>query len=257
MMNLENSVTVITGGSSGLGEATVRKFHSMGAKVAIFDMNVEAGEALARELGEDVIYQQVDVTGEESVKAAISATLAAFGAIDICCNFAGIGAAMRTLGKDGPHRLDYFQMVVNVNLVGTFNVLRLVAVEMAKNKPYNEHGGRGVIINTASVAALEGQIGQVAYSASKGGVVSMTLTAARDLARDGIRVNTIVPGMISTPMMESATEETKKSLQESVLNPKRFGRPEEVAHLATFLVENDYVNGECVRIDGGIRMQPR
>ena len=263
-MELKDKVAVITGGASGLGRATVKRFVAAGAKCAIFDMNEEKGNALAAELGENVIFQQVNVADEESVKAGIQATLDAFGAININCNFAGIGNAIRTMGKNGPFPLDAFQMVINVNLVGTFNVLRLCAEQMANNEPEGKDGNRGVIINTASVAAYEGQIGQAAYSASKGGVVGMTLPIARDLSVMGVRVNTIVPGLIATPLMMGGAEELTpeiweflKPLGEQVLYPKRLGDPDEIAHTAQYIVENDYVNGECIRMDGGIRMQPK
>ena len=263
-MEIKDKVAVVTGGASGLGRATVKRLVAAGGKCAIFDMNEEKGNALAAELGENVIFCKVNVTDEESVAAGIAATMDAFGAIHIDCNFAGIGNAIRTMGKNGPFPLDAFQMVINVNLIGTFNVLRLCAEQMAKNEPFNKDGGRGCIINTASVAAYEGQIGQAAYSASKGGVVGMTLPVARDLAVLGIRVNTIVPGLIATPLMMGGAEELTpeiweflKPLGEQVLFPKRLGDPDEIAHLAQTLVENDYMNGECIRMDGGIRMQPK
>ncbi len=263
-MDLKDKVAVVTGGASGLGRATVKRFVAAGAKCAIFDMNEEKGNALVADLGDSVIFQHVNVADEESVKAGIQATLDAFGAIHINCNFAGIGNAVRTMGKNGPFPLDAFQMVINVNLVGTFNVLRLCAEQMGKNEPFNDDGGRGVIINTASVAAYEGQIGQAAYSASKGGVVGMTLPIARDLAVMGIRVNTIVPGLIATPLMMGGAEELTpeiweflKPLGSQVLFPQRLGDPDEIAHTAQYIVENDYVNGECIRMDGGIRMQPK
>jgi NAD(P)-dependent dehydrogenase (short-subunit alcohol dehydrogenase family) len=263
-MELKDRVAVVTGGASGLGRATVKRFVAKGAKCAIFDMNEEKGNALVGELGDSVIFQQVNVADEESVKAGIAATMDAFGAIHINCNFAGIGNAVRTMGKNGPFPLDAFQMVINVNLVGTFNVLRLCAEQMGKNEALTPDEGRGVIINTASVAAYEGQIGQAAYSASKGGVVGMTLPIARDLAVMGIRVNTIVPGLIATPLMMGGAEELTpeiweflKPLGSQVLYPNRLGDPDEIAGLAEFMVENDYINGECVRLDGGIRMQPK
>jgi len=263
-MEIKDKVAVVTGGASGLGRATVKRLVAAGGKCAIFDMNEEKGNLLAAELGENVIFCKVNVTDEESVAAGIAATMDAFGAIHIDCNFAGIGNAIRTMGKNGPFPLDAFQMVINVNLIGTFNVLRLCAEQMAKNEPFNKDGGRGCIINTASVAAYEGQIGQAAYSASKGGVVGMTLPVARDLAVLGIRVNTIVPGLIATPLMMGGAEELTpeiweflKPLGEQVLFPKRLGDPDEIAHLAQTLVENDYMNGECIRMDGGIRMQPK
>jgi len=263
-MDLKDKVAVVTGGASGLGRATVKRFVANGAKCAIFDMNEEKGNALVSELGDSVIFCNVNVTSEESVQAGIAATMDAFGAIHICGNFAGTGNAIRTMGKKGPFPLDAFNMIIQINLVGTFNVLRLCAEKMADNAPLNDDGGRGVIINTASVAAYEGQIGQAAYSASKGGVVGMTLPVARDLAVLGIRVNTIVPGLIATPLMMGGAEEMTpeiaefiKPLSDQVLFPKRLGNADEIAQLAQQLVENDYINGECIRMDGGIRMQPK
>ncbi|MCY1360986.1 putative oxidoreductase [compost metagenome] len=187
----------------------------------------------------------------------MNSVVEAFGAIHVCCNFAGIANAIKTLSKEGAFPLADFQKVIDVNLVGTFNVLRLAAMEMAKNEPELGKGDRGVIINTASIAAYEGQMGQAAYSASKGGVVSMTLPIARDLSRYAIRVNTIVPGLIHTPMFDSLPEEAVRALSASPLYPQRLGHPEEVAHLAQFIVENDYMNGECIRLDAGIRLQPK
>ncbi len=256
-MDINDKVAIITGGASGLGEATVRRFARLGAKISIFDMNDDRGNAIAGELGDDVVFHRVDVTDEASVQGAIDATVEAFGGVHICCNYAGLGNAIRTVGKDGPFPLDAFRFVINVNLIGTFNVLRLAAAQMARQEPVTEDGGRGVIINTASVAAYEGQIGQAAYSASKGGVVGMTLPIARDLSSLGIRVNTIVPGLIHTPLFDALPEPAYKSLEAQVLYPKRLGRPEEIAHLAQYITENDYTNGECIRMDGGIRMQPR
>ncbi len=263
-MEVKDKVAVVTGGASGLGRAAVKRFAANGGKVAIFDRNEEKGNALAQELGDAVIFCQVNVTDEESVAAGIAATLAAFGAIHINCNFAGIGNAKRTMGRNGPFPLADFQLIIQVNLVGTFNVLRLCAEQMAKNDVLNADGARGVIINTASVAAYEGQIGQAAYSASKGGIVGLTLPVARDLAVLGIRVNTIVPGLIATPLMMGGAEEMTPEVAErlqplssQVLYPKRLGRADEIAHLAQSIIENDYINGECIRMDGGIRMQPK
>ncbi|NIB39304.1 3-hydroxyacyl-CoA dehydrogenase [Pseudomaricurvus alkylphenolicus] len=256
-MDINHKVAVITGGASGLGEATVRRFVANGAKVAIFDMNEERGQAIAAELGDAVIYQNVNVTDEASVKAGIDATLAAFGAIHICSNYAGVADAAKTIGKKGAFPLDLFNKVIGINLVGSFNVLRLVAEVMSQQEPINEDGGRGVIINTASVAAFEGQMGQAAYSASKGGIVGMTLPVARDLAAYGIRVNTIAPGLIHTPMCDSLPEETVAALSANVPYPSRLGKPDEIAKLAQSIVENDYLNGETIRCDGAIRMQPR
>ncbi len=256
-MELQNKVAVITGGASGLGEATVRRFVAGGVKVSIFDMNAERGEALVAELGDAVIYQNVNVTDEASVKAGVDATVAAFGAIHICSNYAGVADAAKTLGRKGAFPLDIFNKVISINLVGSFNVLRLVAEVMAQQDPINDEGGRGVIINTASVAAFEGQMGQAAYSASKGGIVGMTLPIARDLAAYGIRVNTIAPGLVHTPMVDSLPEETVTALGANVPYPPRLGRPDEIARLAQSIVENDYLNGETIRCDGAIRMQPK
>src|SRR5699024_1586426 len=254
-MKLDQSVAVITGGASGLGVATVKRFAAAGAKVAILDFNQDAGEAVAAELGDNALFVQTNVADEASVANAINKTMEAFGAIHICVNYAGIGNAAKTLGRKGPFPLEDFNRVIQVNLVGTFNVLRLAAEQMAKNELVD--GERGVIINTASVAAYEGQIGQAAYSASKSGVVGMTLPIARDLAEYGIRVNTIAPGLIHTPMFDSLGEKVITALSATVLNPQRLGESEEIAHTAQFIVENAYVNGETIRVDGGIRMPPR
>lgn len=254
-MKIANSIAVITGGASGLGRATVEKFVAEGAKVAIFDFNEEAGQALANELGDAAIFLKVNVADENSVQEAIHQTIAHFGALHICINYAGIANGAKILGKHGVFPLAEFNKVLQVNLVGTFNVLRFAAEQMAKNEAVD--GERGVIINTASIAAFEGQVGQAAYSASKAGVVGMTLPVARDLAPYGIRVNTIAPGLIHTPMFDSLPSNVTDALAASVLNPQRLGRPEEIAHAAAFIVENAYINGECIRVDGGIRMQPR
>lgn len=257
-MDIQGKVAVVTGGASGLGEATVRAYVEKGAKVAIFDMNTERGDALVAELGADKLaFFKVNVADEESVQTAINGVMEKFGAIHICNNYAGIGSAIKTLSKNGPFPLAEYTKIINVNLVGTFNVARLAAEQIAKNEPYDGANARGVIINTASVAAYEGQVGQLAYSASKGGVVGMTLPMARDLASYGIRVNTIVPGLIHTPLFESLPEAAYQSLEKSVVNPQRLGRPEEIGHLSVFIAENEYMNGECIRLDGAIRMQPR
>lgn len=257
-MKINDKVAIITGGASGLGEATARHFHSLGARVAIIDRDDERGERIAGELGQDrAIFYNVDVTDGTSVSQAVDNVVERWGHLHICCNYAGIAPAMKTIGRDGPADLDKFSQVININLVGTFNVSRLAAFAMSKNEPLNDDGGRGVIINTASVAAFEGQVGQAAYSASKGGVVSMTLTMARDLARNGIRVNAIAPGLIHTPMFDAFPQEVYDSLSGQPLFPVRLGKPHEVAQLAQQLVENDYLNGACIRLDAGIRMQPR
>ena len=256
-MEIAGKVAVITGGASGLGEGTVRRLARMGAKVAIFDMNESRGNEVAAELGENVRFHNVNVTSEESVQAAIAAVMAKRAALHICCNYAGIGNAIKTLGKQGAFPLAEFNKVIQINLVGTFNMLRLAAEQMAKNEPVNRDGGRGVIINTASVAAYEGQIGQAAYSASKGGVVGMTLPIARDLASYGIRVNTIVPGLINTPLFQGAARARRQGAGPAGAVPAAPREPDEIAHLAVAIIENDYINGECIRMDGGIRMPPR
>lgn len=257
-MNLQDKVAVITGGASGLGEATVRRFASQGVKCAIFDLNDERGTALAEELGNSVAYFNVDVTNEQSVESAVNQAVEQFGALHINCNYAGIGHAEKTVGKEHkPHALDSYKRVIDINLIGTFNVLRLCAAQMSKQEPLDEDGNRGVILNTASVAGQEGQIGQAAYAATKGAVIGSTICLARDLSQYGIRVNTIVPGLIHTQLFDALPENVYQSLEASVLNPQRLGKPDEIAHLAQYLVENDYMNGECVRMDGGIRMQAR
>ncbi|MCG8441024.1 MAG: SDR family oxidoreductase [Caulobacterales bacterium] len=256
-MEISAKTAIITGGASGLGEGTARRLARLGARVAIFDVNDDRGQALAAELGDGALYARVDVTDEANVAAAIGEVETRFSPLHICLNFAGIGSASKTYGKDGPHELAAFRKIIDVNLIGTFNVLRLAASSMAKNDPVTEDGQRGVIINTASIAAYEGQVGQVAYSASKGGVVGMTLPIARDLAPLGIRCNTIVPGLIHTPMFNALPPDVFDSLAKSVLNPRRLGTADEIARTAQYTIENDYVNGECIRVDGGIRMQPR
>ncbi len=257
-MKISGKIAIVTGGASGLGEATVRAYVDKGAKVAVFDQDIAGGTKLVDELGSDkVCFYKVDVTDEASVCGAISEVMEKYGTLHICNNYAGIGVAMKTLGKEGPHTMELYKKVVEVNLLGAFNVARLAAEQMVKNVPVDEYGGRGVIINTASIAAFEGQVGQVAYSSTKGGIVAMTLPMARDLASSGIRVNTIAPGLIHTPLFDSFPEKVFKSLEASVVNPKRLGKPDEVAHLSVFIVENDYMNGECIRLDGAIRMQPR
>ena len=256
-MDIHNKVAIVTGGASGLGEATVRRLQHLGARVSIFDLNQERGQALMEELGPNILYQTVDVTDEASVQNAITSTKETFGDIHICCNFAGISLPRRTVNKEGPHPLDLFKQVIDVNLVGAFNVLRLVAAEMANNTPIDSDGARGVVINTASVAAYEGQVGQASYTASKAGIVGMTLPIARDLSIFGVRCNTLVPGTMMTPMMQLAPESLLTSLKEDILFPKRLGKPEEIASLAMFMIENDYLNGECIRLDGGVRLKAK
>ncbi|MGB3457057.1 MAG: SDR family NAD(P)-dependent oxidoreductase [Litorimonas sp.] len=258
-MDLKGKTALVTGGASGLGEATVRRYVNHGANCAILDMNDERGEALAAELGGAVRYFNGNVTDEAGVASIIEQTVDAFGAVHICNNFAGIGSAHKTYDKkkDAPHPLDTFKTVLDVNLVGTFIVARLCAQQMAGQDPVTEDGQRGVIINTASVAGYEGQIGQVAYSASKGGVIGMTIVIARDLAQVGVRANTIVPGLIHTPLFDTLPEHIFQALENTVLYPNRLGKPDEIAMLSQQIVENDYINGECIRMDGGIRMTPR
>ena len=256
-MELKGKTALITGGASGLGEATVRRFVENGANVVIMDLNQARGEELVAELGASVRYCQVNVVDEAQVQAAVDTAVSEFGGVHIACNFAGIGNAHKTVGKEGPFPLDAFKKVIDINLIGTFNVTRLAAFQMSKQDPVTEDGQRGVIMNTASIAAYEGQIGQVAYSASKGGVVGMMLPIARDLAKLGIRCNTIVPGLIHTPMFSQLPPEAIESLTSGTLNPRRLGVPDEIAKTAQFMVENDYVNGETIRVDSGMRMQPR
>jgi len=254
-MELQGSVALVTGGASGLGEGVVRRFVAQGAQVVIVDRNDERGAALAAELGGAVRFVKADVSSEEDMQAAVTAALE-LGALRVAVSCAGIGLAMKTLGKEGAHALHLFELVIKVNLVGTFNTLRLAAAAMSQNEP-NSGGERGVIINTASVAAFDGQIGQAAYSASKGGVVGMTLPIARDLARDGIRVLTIAPGLFDTPLLAGLPEAARQSLGQQVPFPSRLGQPAEYAHLAQAIVENPMLNGEVIRLDGAIRMAPR
>ena len=256
-MDIRDKVAVITGGASGLGRATAETIVANGGKVALLDLNGELAAQSAAELGNDAHAFTVNVSDSQSAVDAVDGVLERFGAIHINVNCAGIGAAGRTLGRDGPLSLDAFNFVIQVNLVGTFNTLRLCAQRMATNEPQNEDGERGVIINTASVAAYDGQIGQAGYSASKGGVVGMTLPIARDLSRSGIRVCTIAPGIFETPMMSGASDKVRLPLIEMVQFPKRLGDAPEYALLAKQIVENPYLNGETIRLDAGIRMQPK
>ncbi|ROS44483.1 3-hydroxyacyl-CoA dehydrogenase [Amycolatopsis thermoflava] len=253
-MEVGNAVALVTGGASGLGLATVRELHGTGAKVVIVDLPSSQGEAVAKELGDGVVFAAADVTDEAQVSAALDAA-EALGTLRIAVNCAGIGNAHKTVGKQGPFPLDGFVKVINVNLVGTFNVIRLAAERIAKTEPVGEE--RGVIVNTASVAAFDGQIGQAAYSASKGGIVGMTLPIARDLASLLIRVVTIAPGLFHTPLFATLPEEAIASLGAQVPHPSRLGDPTEFAALARHIVENPMLNGETIRLDGAIRMAPR
>ncbi|KGM45100.1 3-hydroxyacyl-CoA dehydrogenase [Neobacillus niacini] len=256
-MNLQDKVAVVTGGASGLGLATVTRLVEKGAKVVIFDLNEAKAKEAVDQLGENVQYALVNVADEESVQKGINQTIDAFGAIHICVNCAGVGTPGKTIGKKGVLPLEDFNKVVGINLIGTFNVLRLAANEMKNNEPLTESGERGVIINTASVAAFDGQMGQAAYGASKAGVAGMTLPVSRDLSGFGIRVNTIAPGLFMTPMANTLPEKVIEKLASSVEFPKRLGHPSEYAELATFMMEHEYLNGEVIRLDGGIRMSPR
>ena len=253
-MEFQNVAAIVTGGASGLGEGAARALAAAGCKVAILDLQKEQGEAVAKEIGG--VFVHCDVSSADSAEAALAKAREAHGPCGIAVNCAGIAPAAKILGREGVMPLENFSKVVQVNLVGTFNILRLAAADMAQREP-NADGERGVIINTASVAAYEGQIGQAAYSASKGGVVSLTLQSARELAREGIRVNTIAPGLFMTPMMAGMPEEVQDSLAATLPFPKRLGMPEEYAHLALTMITNGYFNGEDVRLDGAIRMAPR
>lgn len=256
-MDLGNKVAVISGGASGLGRATAKMVIEQGGSVAIFDLNAELGSQTAAELGGNARSYKVDVADEDSVQDAVNGVMTDFGAIHVNVNCAGIGAAARTLGRDAPMPLAYFNAIVRINLIGTFNTLRLCAWEMQKNEPANEDGERGAIVNTASVAAFDGQIGQAGYSASKAGVVGMTLPIARDLSRSGIRLCTIAPGIFETPMMAGAPDRVRDPLIDMVQFPKRLGEAAEYALLARQIIENPYLNGETIRLDAAIRMAPK
>jgi NAD(P)-dependent dehydrogenase (short-subunit alcohol dehydrogenase family) len=259
-MNCQNSVALVTGGASGLGEATVRMLAGQGAKVVVIDLNEERGTALEQELTGQVTFVKTNVAEDADVQKAIDTALTNYGGLHIAVNCAGIAEARKTVGKVdgeyGPHSLAAFEKTIRVNLIGTFNVIRLAAFAMEKNTP-NEEGERGVIINTASVAAYDGQIGQAAYSASKGGIVGMTLPIARDLSRSGIRVMTIAPGLFETPLLAALPEEARISLGQQVPFPSRLGRPHEYAALVRSILENTMLNGEVIRLDGSIRMGPK
>jgi 3-hydroxyacyl-CoA dehydrogenase / 3-hydroxy-2-methylbutyryl-CoA dehydrogenase len=255
-MQIKGSGALVSGGASGLGEATVRALHAGGAPVVIADLNEERGQALAAELGSGAEFVRADVSDPDAVQAAVATAAALPGGlrISVCC--AGIGWAERVAGKRGPHQLEPFQTVINVNLIGTFNVLRLAAASMLADQP-TASGERGVCINTASIAAFDGQIGQISYSASKAAIVGMTLPAARDLASAGIRVCTIAPGTFDTPLLGALPEQARKALGEAIPFPSRLGRPDEFAALAAHIVENEMLNGEVIRLDGAMRMPPR
>jgi NAD(P)-dependent dehydrogenase (short-subunit alcohol dehydrogenase family) len=255
-MKISGRAFVVTGGASGLGAGTARMLVERGAAVVIADLDRARGEALAAELGDRARFVETEVSSETGGGAAIQAAVATFGGLRGLVNCAGIAVGERVLGKESPHRLDAFASVISVNLVGTFNMIRLAAEAMSRGEP-DEDGERGVIVNTASVAAFEGQIGQAAYSASKGGIVAMTLPIARELARWGIRVMTIAPGVFETPMLLGMPQEVQDALGRMVPFPPRLGRPSEFAALVRHIVENPMLNGEVIRLDGAIRMQPK
>ncbi len=254
---MENKISaLITGGASGLGEATVREIIKNGGNVSIMDSQEKKAKVLINELGDSCSFFKTDVTNEESVNEAIKASIDKHKHINLLVNCAGIGIANKVIGKEKLHDTNIFQKVINVNLIGSFNVLKLAAEKMIENKPDNENF-RGVIINTASIAAFDGQIGQAAYSASKGGIVSLTLPLAREFARYGIRVCTIAPGLFETPMMAGLPEKAYNALVESTLYPKRLGKPEEYAKLVIAIFQNNMLNGEIIRLDGSLRMAPK
>jgi len=255
-MKLEAVRALVTGGASGLGEAVVRAVIAAGGGAAILDLSDERGNAIASELGAKACYCHADVMNESDVAKALDVAASRIGAINVLVNAAGIAPAGRTIGKKGPMSLSLFEKTIGVNLTGTFNVIRLAGMKMAENQP-NESGERGVIINTASIAAFDGQIGQAAYAASKGGIVSMTLPLARELAAFGIRVVTIAPGVFDTPMMASFSDEVRASLAASVPFPPRLGRPDEFASLVVHVIQNTMINGETIRLDGALRMAPK
>lgn len=254
-MKLQGNVALVTGGASGMGEATARALALAGVKVALLDMNIDAAKKVAAEIGGFAV--QCDVTKDDSVKNAIAEATKAIGAPRILINCAGILGAKRILGKEGPMGLDFFETVIRVNLVGTFNMLRLASEAMSKLEPLNKDGERGIVINTASVAAYEGQIGQAAYSASKGGIVGLTLPAARELAKFGIRVVTIAPGLVKTPMVAGMPDDVQASLAASIPFPSRLVEPSEFAALVLHVIENTVINGETIRLDGALRLAPK
>jgi NAD(P)-dependent dehydrogenase (short-subunit alcohol dehydrogenase family) len=254
-VRIEGSSAIVVGGASGLGAATVRRLHAAGALVTIADVNAEQGQALASELALEFVA--CDVREEEQVQAAVDRAATAEGGLRIAVCCAGTGWAQKVAGSKGPHPLMPFETIIQINLIGTFNVLRLASYAMIANDPLGEDGERGVCVNTASIAAYDGQVGQIAYSASKGGVVGMTLPAARDLAQYGIRVCTIAPGLFDTPLLAALPEEARQKLGAGVPYPQRLGRPDEYAHLAAHIVENRMLNGEVIRLDGALRMPPR
>ena len=252
-MQIKDKVFLVTGAGSGLGAATARNLAEGGAKVVLLDLNREAGEKVAAELGANARFVETDVASESSAANAVQAAILAFGAIHGLVNCAGVAPAEKVVGKEGPHKLESFTRTININLIGTFNMLRLAAEAMLKNAP-DEGGERGVIVNTASVAAFEGQLGQAAYAASKGAIVALTLPVAREFARSGVRCLTIAPGIMETPMLLGMPAEVQDSLNKMVPFPTRMGKPSEYAALVRHIAENSYLNGEVIRLDGAIRM---
>jgi len=253
IMKIENNTFLVTGGASGLGYATAKMIVGNGGNAILLDVNEETGITAETNLGTTSKFIKTDVTNEEQVQSAVNQSVEAYGSIAGIINCAGVGPAKRVVGKEGPHALDFFQKVININLIGTFNTLRLVADKMQNNEP-NAEGERGIVINTASVAAFDGQIGQVAYSASKGGIVAMTLPIAREFARMGVRVMAIAPGIFETPLLASLPQDAQDSLGKQVPFPPRLGRPSEFANLVKQIIENTMLNGEVIRLDGAIRM---
>jgi len=258
-MDINNKIALVTGGASGLGRATCDQLVAQGVKVAIFDLNEEAGQQAVAELGSDsAMYLSVDVTDENAAAEAINKVIEHFGALHICVNCAGIAPATKVLDREGNAMpLGKFATAININLIGSFNIARLAAEQMAKNEPMGEALERGVIINTASVAGYEGQMGQAAYAASKGGIIALSLPMARDLAKTGIRVNAIAPGIMGTPMLLGMPENVQESLVANIQFPKRMGLPKEFGDLVAHIASNAYINGEAIRLDGAIRLQPR
>lgn len=255
-MKISGKTAIITGGASGLGEATALMLAHEGANIVIVDINEEAGSALAETIGDKALFCKTDITSEEEAAAMISAAINRFGHIDICVSCAGIAPGAKIVGKKGPHDLGLFRKTIEINLIGTFNIMRLSAEKMMLNDP-DEEGERGVIVNTASIAAFDGQVGQSAYAASKAGLVGLTLPVARDLCTEGIRICTIAPGIFNTPMMAALPQAVRDSLGKTIPFPSRLGKPSEYSMLARQIIENTMLNGEVIRLDGAIRMAPR
>jgi NAD(P)-dependent dehydrogenase (short-subunit alcohol dehydrogenase family) len=255
-MDIKGNTAIVTGGASGLGEATVRRITAAGGNAVVMDIQDERGEALASELGDAVVFAKTDVTSEEDVQAAIDTAKEKFGGVHFCVNCAGTGLTARTINKAGPADLNAFEWLIKLNLIGTYNVASKAAFAMTANEP-NEHGERGAIVNVASIAAFDGQIGQTAYSASKGAIVGMTLPMARDLSVVGVRVVTIAPGLFLTPLMQRMPDEGRNALEQAVPFPKRMGSPDEFALLVEQALTNPYLNGETIRLDGAVRFAPK